>query len=190
MAFDRNRSSFTSENSEKGLRWFHLRLKDLGSCTKRSPGRVHPLQYVARTRSKQLTQAFQVRKRCLFMTFLETPRPQGAVPMFFFQKTLSGTSLVVQWLRLYASNAGSMGKIPSWGTKIPTCHAALHISPKTTTKKMCVCVCVCMYERKKTLSSQPFSPLKSQYLLSEEATACLLSKPLHAEVHVTLPHSL
>ena len=33
-----------------------------------------------------------------------------------------GTSLVVQWLRLPASNAGSMSSIPGRGTKIP--HAA------------------------------------------------------------------
>ena len=30
-----------------------------------------------------------------------------------------GTSLAVQWLRLGASNAGGMGSIPGWGTKIP-----------------------------------------------------------------------
>ena len=30
-----------------------------------------------------------------------------------------GISLVVQWLRLYPSNAGVSGSIPSWGTKIP-----------------------------------------------------------------------
>ena len=29
------------------------------------------------------------------------------------------TSLVVQWLRLYTSTAGSMGSIPDQGTKIP-----------------------------------------------------------------------
>ena len=29
------------------------------------------------------------------------------------------TSLAVQWLRLGASNAGGMGSIPGWGTKIP-----------------------------------------------------------------------
>ena len=29
------------------------------------------------------------------------------------------TSLAVQWLRLWASNAGGMGSIPGWGTKIP-----------------------------------------------------------------------
>ena len=29
------------------------------------------------------------------------------------------TSLVVQWLRLYASNAGGMGLIPGQGPKIP-----------------------------------------------------------------------
>ena len=31
----------------------------------------------------------------------------------------TGTSLVVQWLRLHASNAGGMGSIPGQGTKIP-----------------------------------------------------------------------
>ena len=30
-----------------------------------------------------------------------------------------GTSLAVQWLRLCASNEGSAGSIPGWGTKIP-----------------------------------------------------------------------
>ena len=29
------------------------------------------------------------------------------------------TSLVVQWFRLHASNAGDMGLILSWGTRIP-----------------------------------------------------------------------
>ena len=36
-------------------------------------------------------------------------------------KPTSGTSLVVQWLRLHASNAEGMGSIPAGGTKIPTC---------------------------------------------------------------------
>ena len=31
----------------------------------------------------------------------------------------TGTSLVVQWLRLHASTAGGMGSIPGWRTKIP-----------------------------------------------------------------------
>ena len=30
----------------------------------------------------------------------------------------SGTFLVVQWLRLYIPNTGSMGLIPGWETKI------------------------------------------------------------------------
>ena len=34
----------------------------------------------------------------------------------------SGTSLVVQWLRFYATHAGGLGAIPGWGTKIS--HAA------------------------------------------------------------------
>ena len=29
-----------------------------------------------------------------------------------------GTSLVVQWLRLHAYNAGNVGSIPGWGIKI------------------------------------------------------------------------
>ena len=33
-------------------------------------------------------------------------------------KNKRGTSLVVQWLRLHASNAGGVGLIPGWGTKI------------------------------------------------------------------------
>ena len=35
-----------------------------------------------------------------------------------------GTSLVVRWLRLWASNARGVGSIPGWGTKIS--HAARH----------------------------------------------------------------
>ena len=31
----------------------------------------------------------------------------------------SGTSLVVQWLRLQVPEAEGMGLIPGWGTKIP-----------------------------------------------------------------------
>ena len=31
----------------------------------------------------------------------------------------TGTSLVVQWLRLQASNAGGTGSIPGWGTAMP-----------------------------------------------------------------------
>ena len=34
-------------------------------------------------------------------------------------KVIPGTSPVVQWLRLCASNAGGMGSIPGGGTKIP-----------------------------------------------------------------------
>ena len=35
-----------------------------------------------------------------------------------------GTSLVVQWLKLHDFNAGDMGLITGWGTKIP--HAVQH----------------------------------------------------------------
>ena len=42
-----------------------------------------------------------------------------------YQKSLvTGTSLMVQWLKFQAPNAGGMGLIPGQGTKIP--HAARH----------------------------------------------------------------
>ena len=44
-----------------------------------------------------------------------------------------GTSLVVQWLRLCASSAGSMGSIPGQGTKIP--HAMWRGKKKEKGKK-------------------------------------------------------
>ena len=45
---------------------------------------------------------------------------------------LIGTSPVVRWLRLCASNAGGVGSIPGQGTKTP--HATKH-DQKTRTKK-------------------------------------------------------
>lgn len=45
-----------------------------------------------------------------------------------------GTSLVVQWLRPYASSAGDAGSIPDEGTKIP--HVASH------GQYMCVFMCI------------------------------------------------
>ena len=42
--------------------------------------------------------------------------PTAQIPI---QEGLAGTSLVVQWLRLCASNAGVVGLIPGQGTKIP-----------------------------------------------------------------------
>jgi len=44
----------------------------------------------------------------------------AAVSIYFILET----SLALQWLRLYAPNAGVTGWIPGWGTKIP--HAAGH----------------------------------------------------------------
>ena len=53
--------------------------------------------------------------------------------LFFLQnKKQGGNSLVVQWLGLRASTAGSMGSIPGRGTKIPPCCA---VRPKKINKK-------------------------------------------------------
>ena len=57
---------------------------------------------------------------------LKSERTNNVGIMLTTVKTLnySGTSLVVQWLRLCASNAGGMGLILGQGTKIPPYHAA------------------------------------------------------------------
>ena len=47
---------------------------------------------------------------------------------------MEGTSLVVQWLRLCASNSGGTGSIPGQGTKSP--HAAWHGQKKKKKKKL------------------------------------------------------
>ena len=47
---------------------------------------------------------------------------------------ITGTSLVVQWLRFYAPNTGGMGLIPGWGSKIP--HASCHSQKKKKKKIM------------------------------------------------------
>ena len=44
----------------------------------------------------------------------------------------SGTSLVVQWLRIYLPMDGGMGSIPGWRTNIP--HATRQLNLCTTTK--------------------------------------------------------
>ena len=44
-----------------------------------------------------------------------------------------GTSLTIQWLGLHASNAGGVGSIPGWGTKIP--HAVQHGQRKERKKR-------------------------------------------------------
>ena len=53
--------------------------------------------------------------------------------MCLYKDLYSGTSLVVQWLRLHTSNAGGMGLIPGGGTKIP--HVAQSSHPPPTKKK-------------------------------------------------------
>ena len=50
-----------------------------------------------------------------------------------------GTSLVVQWLRLCASNAGDMGSIPGQGTKIPHACRARKKKKKTNQKTELCC---------------------------------------------------
>ena len=50
------------------------------------------------------------------------------------QKLMSGTSLVVQWLRLCTPNAGNLGLIPGWGTMSLTPQLKI---PHATTKTQC-----------------------------------------------------
>ena len=43
---------------------------------------------------------------------------------------MTGTSLVVQWLRLCGSTAGDVGLIPGWGSQMPHCAALPHLRQK------------------------------------------------------------
>ena len=59
-----------------------------------------------------------------------------AIPLLdiYPEKTISqrdtcGTSLVVQWVRLHAPNAGGPGSIPGWGTRSHM-HAAIVRMPQ------------------------------------------------------------
>ena len=44
-------------------------------------------------------------------------RPSEFDAIFLNQESITGTALVVQWLRLCTSTAGGMGLRPGWGTK-------------------------------------------------------------------------
>ena len=60
---------------------------------------------------------------------LPTPRPrqqqaEGLPQLCFLKRKFLGNSLVVQWVRLQASDAGGMGSTPGRGTKVPTCRVA------------------------------------------------------------------
>ena len=52
-------------------------------------------------------------------------------------KGIQGTSLAVQWLGLWASNAGGVGSIPGWRTTIP--HAAWSGQKSKKMKRNLVC---------------------------------------------------
>ena len=53
----------------------------------------------------------------------------------FVKSHTLGTSLVVQWLGFYTSNAGGTGLIPGWRTKIQYFLSWQKKNKKTTTKK-------------------------------------------------------
>ena len=48
--------------------------------------------------------------------------------------SLPGTTLAVQWLRLWASTAGGVGSIPGWGTKIPRAECGVAKKKQNKTK--------------------------------------------------------
>ena len=56
--------------------------------------------------------------------------------IFEYELFTFGTSLVVQWLRLCAPNAGARGLIPGQGTRSHI-HAATKSSHATTKEPMC-----------------------------------------------------
>ena len=42
------------------------------------------------------------------------------------------TSLLVQWLRLWVPNAGTLGSIPGWETRSHMLQLRVHMSPQKT----------------------------------------------------------
>ena len=61
-------------------------------------------------------------------------------PQLPFKNTTSGTTLVVQWVRLHAPNAGDLGLIPGRGTRSHMHAATKHVATKilcATTKTWC-----------------------------------------------------
>ena len=67
------------------------------------------------------------------MEFLREKKTKECIELFTFKMEKHGTSLVVQWLRLRASNARSAGSLPRGGTKI--LHAAQRGQKKKKKKK-------------------------------------------------------
>ena len=67
------------------------------------------------------------------MEFLREKKTKECIELFTFKMEKHGTSLVVQWLSLRASNARSAGSLPRGGTKI--LHAAQRGQKKKKKKK-------------------------------------------------------
>ena len=65
-----------------------------------------------------------------------TTAPPGQPLQLPFKNTTSGTTLVVQWVRLHAPNAGDLGLIPGRGTRSHM-HAASKSPHAATKKPMC-----------------------------------------------------
>ena len=63
--------------------------------------------------------------RSFIIWFWCSVRVNGYLLFFILKKKtmIMGTSLVIQWIRLQASNVGHMGSIPGQETKIAPCHA-------------------------------------------------------------------
>ena len=81
-------------------------------------------------------------------------------------KTLHGSSLVVQWLRLHASTAGGPSSIPGRGTKIP--QSAQHSQKQQWQKKTSV---------QNNISVSPF--LLHNWFNISMKTQCLLEASQH-----------
>ena len=73
-------------------------------------------------------------------------KKKKAPPPFFFAtvglskkmfKKTTGTSLVVQWLRLCAPNAGDSGLIPGQGTRSNMLEQRVHVSQLATKNPTC-----------------------------------------------------
>ena len=72
-------------------------------------------------------------KRCSTLLIIREMQIKTPVRMAGIKKT-TGTSLVVQWLRLHVPNAGALGSIPGQGTRS---HMPQLMIPHAATKTWC-----------------------------------------------------
>ena len=86
--------------------WKQLRCPSVGEWIKNC-GTSKQWNIIQRLKRNELSSHEKTWRKCTPETYI----------ILYINYTSIGTSLVVQWVRLHAPNAGSPGSIPGWGTR-------------------------------------------------------------------------